>query len=182
MIELLQDLGSWAWDRHHNILSWWIRPLFLLPFGYFAYQRSWKGIVVTLVALATSMAWFPAPDHPSAEVISMLDAERNYLLNDWTVGKVAVSLLVPLVFAAVAVALWRRSAIWALVVINAALAFKIGWTFVVSDFDGAMAHLTPALVGLAVVNALYFTAAAILKRRRPAADEPVVELSELSAR
>ena len=34
------EFTAWAWERHHNILSWYIRPLFLLPFCYFAYRRS----------------------------------------------------------------------------------------------------------------------------------------------
>jgi hypothetical protein len=55
------EFAAWAWARHHNELSWYIRPLFLLPFCYFAYKRSLWGITLTVVALATSMFWFPAP-------------------------------------------------------------------------------------------------------------------------
>ena len=36
-----------AWTRHHNILSWYVRPLFILPFCFFAYRRSLTGIVAT---------------------------------------------------------------------------------------------------------------------------------------
>ena len=64
MQEWLTELASWAWARHHNVLSWYIRPVFFLPFCFFAYRRSWAGILATLVALATSMAWFPAPTNP----------------------------------------------------------------------------------------------------------------------
>jgi len=53
------EFVAWAWARHHNVLSWYVRPLFLLPFCYFAYRRSLWGIVLTVVALATSMFWFP---------------------------------------------------------------------------------------------------------------------------
>src|SRR5215217_3294099 len=35
-----EEFAAWAWDRHHNVLSWYIRPLFLLPFCYFAYKRN----------------------------------------------------------------------------------------------------------------------------------------------
>ena len=63
-MEWVNEVAAWAWARHHNILSWYIRPLFLLPFCFFAYRRSLLGIGVTLVALATSMAWFPAPREP----------------------------------------------------------------------------------------------------------------------
>ena len=59
----INEFTAWAWERHHNVLSWYIRPLFFLPFCYFAYRRSLFGMVLTLVALATSMFWFPAPEH-----------------------------------------------------------------------------------------------------------------------
>jgi hypothetical protein len=36
MDEWLPELASWAWARHHNILSWYVRPLFFLPFCFFA--------------------------------------------------------------------------------------------------------------------------------------------------
>lgn len=54
-MEVLSDFLAWAWARHHNVLSWYIRPLFILPYIYFAYKRSWKGLAVTVIALATSM-------------------------------------------------------------------------------------------------------------------------------
>src|SRR3712207_9489564 len=56
------QLLSWAWERHANVLSWYIRPLFALPLAYFSYRRRVSGIVLTLLALATSIAWFPRPD------------------------------------------------------------------------------------------------------------------------
>ena len=33
----------WAFARHHNPLSWYIRPLFLIPFCLAAYHRSHAG-------------------------------------------------------------------------------------------------------------------------------------------
>jgi hypothetical protein len=121
-----------AWARHHNVLSWYVRPLFLLPFCYFAYKRSLWGIVLTLLALATSMFWFPAPEHSSPAVKEMLASEREYLTSNWTLWKVLIALLVPLGFAALAFAFWRRSLAWGLAVINAMVLFKIGWTFLFS--------------------------------------------------
>jgi hypothetical protein len=168
--EWLDAVGAWAWDRHHNILSWYIRPLFLIPFCYFAYKRSLWGIAATLVALATSMAWFPAPARPSAAVIEMLDAEKEYLFGDWTPMKVGASLLIPVMFTALALALWRRSVVWGLVVINGGVLFKVVWTFVVSGTDGAMAHLVPALLGLAVVDTAFVAAIMWIRRRRRSAD------------
>ena len=59
----LDGFLAWAWERHHNVLSWYVRLLFILPLAYFSYKRSLSSIVLTLVALATSMFWFPAPEH-----------------------------------------------------------------------------------------------------------------------
>jgi hypothetical protein len=39
-MDWLTDFLDWAWARHHNPLSWYIRPLFILPFCYFAYKKS----------------------------------------------------------------------------------------------------------------------------------------------
>lgn len=35
--------GFLSWERHHNVLSWYMRPLFILPLAYFAYRRSLFG-------------------------------------------------------------------------------------------------------------------------------------------
>lgn len=72
----LNDFLAWAWDRHHNILSWYTRPLFLLPFCYFAYKRSLAGISLTLFALVTSMFRFPAPEQPDPVVLGFLTMEK----------------------------------------------------------------------------------------------------------
>ena len=64
-MELINDVAAWAWARHHNILSWYIRPLFLLPFCFFAYRRSLLGIAVTLVALATAWPGSRLPRTPA---------------------------------------------------------------------------------------------------------------------
>jgi hypothetical protein len=148
------EFAEWAWARHHNVLSWYIRPLFLLPFCYFAYRRNLWGIVLTVVALATSMFWFPAPEHSSPAVNEMLASEREYLTANWTLWKVLIALLVPLGFAALALAFWMRSLAWGLAVINAMVLFKIGWTFLFSTEAGAMSHLPAAVLGLAVCDAL----------------------------
>jgi hypothetical protein len=157
-MEMLQELAAWAWARHHNPLSWYIRPLFLLPFCWFAWRRSAGGIALTLLALATSMAWFPAPQDPPAGVVEMLEAERRYLAGAWTLPKILVALLVPLSLAGLATAFWHRSPGWGLAVVNAMVLTKIAWSFVVSPLGGALAHLAPALLGLAVVDAALLAA------------------------
>jgi hypothetical protein len=150
----IDEFAAWAWARHHNELSWYIRPLFLLPFCYFAYRRSLWGIVLTVVALATSMFWFPAPEHVGPRAAEFLAVEREYLTGDWTLWKVLLALVVPVSFAALAVAFWRRSLVWGLAVINAMVLVKIVWSFYFGDESGGLTLLPSALVGLLVCDAV----------------------------
>jgi hypothetical protein len=90
----------------------------------------------------------------SPAVNEMLASEREYLTADWTLWKVALALLVPGGFAALALAFWRRSLVWGLVVLNAMVLLKVAWTFLFSTEAGAMAHLPAAVLGLAVCDAL----------------------------
>lgn len=57
---------DWLWQRHHNQLSWYIRPLFLIPFCWFAYRRSWAGIMLVIFLTLTSMGWFAAPSETNS--------------------------------------------------------------------------------------------------------------------
>jgi hypothetical protein len=125
--------------------------------------------VLTLVTLATSMFWFPAPETTSPAVREMLAAEEEYLTANWTPWKVLIALLVPVSFAALGLAFWSRSLIWGLAVINGAILFKIGWTFVFSTEAGAMSHLPAAVLGLAVCNAVILY---LLRRMRRRSSEP----------
>lgn len=151
-MEVFQSFLEWAWARHHNVLSWYVRPLFLLPFCYFAYRRSVLGLIVTVVALLSSMFWFPVPRTVSPAVMSALQAEKEYLLGPWSEWKVLLALLVPASFYALAAAFWKRSFLLGLAVINTMVLIKILWTFAMFDRQAALAHLVPALSGLAVIN------------------------------
>jgi hypothetical protein len=150
----IDEFAGWAWARHHNELSWYIRPLFLLPFCYFAYRRSLWGIVLTVVALTTSMFWFPAPERVGPRAAAFLAVEREYLTGDWTLWKVMLALVVPVSFAALAVAFWKRSLVWGLAVINAMVLVKIVWSFYFGDASGGLTLLPSALAGLAVCDAV----------------------------
>ena len=150
----IDEFVAWAWARHHNELSWYIRPLFLLPFCYFAYRRSLLGITLTVVALATSMFWFPAPERANPGAAEFLAMEREYLTGEWSLWKVLLALLMPLSFAALAVAFWRRSLVWGLAVINAMVLVKVAWSFYFGDTSGGLTLLPSAIVGLAVCDAV----------------------------
>jgi hypothetical protein len=160
---------AWAWERHHNELSWYIRPLFILPFCFFAYRRSLWGITLTLLALATSMFWFPAPGQADPRAAEFLAVEREYLTGDWTLWKVLLALLVPIGFSALAVAFWRRSLVWGLVVINAMVLTKLVWSFYFGDTSGGLTLLPSAVLGLAVCDGVIVY---LLRRMRRGPSEP----------
>ena len=163
-MELLDDLLSWVWARHHNELSWYIRPLFLLPFCYFAYRRSLLGILVTLLAFPTSLFWFPAPENPSPRVEGYLAWEHQFLTEGSVAARLALVLLVIGFFVALA-AFWKRSWLWGLAVLNVGTLLKVIWSVA---FGGAAgwASLVPSLFTLAVTDAAILLAARWLKRRR----------------
>jgi hypothetical protein len=152
-MEILQNFAEWAWMRHHNPLSWYIRPLFLIPFCYFAWRRSPAGIAATLLALATSMFWFPAPAHPDTRTVEFLDAERQYLLGNWNIAKVIFSMAVPVFFFALGAAFWRRSVWIGLGVVAIGTLLKIGWSLFYGGESG-WAVVPPALIGLTVITAI----------------------------
>lgn len=150
-MDFLSDFLAWAWARHHNVLSWYIRPLFILPYIYFAYKRSWKGMLVTIIALATSMFWFPVPATVDPMVAQFLEVERAYILGPLTAPKILLWLAVPAFFIFIAVAFWKRSWWWGVVIINLTALGKIAW----SVFEGGQsgwAVLVPAVIGLLICD------------------------------
>ncbi|HSL47197.1 MAG TPA: hypothetical protein VK897_27405 [Anaerolineales bacterium] len=155
-MEFINDFLPWAWARHHNVLSWYIRPLFIIPFIYFAYKRSWGGMTLTVIALATSMFWFPAPAVADPMVEQFLAAELEYLTGTWTVQKILMSLVVPAFFILLGLAFWKRSWWWGVAVINLAALGKVAWS-VAEGGQSGWAVLIPALIGLIICNlAVYF--------------------------
>lgn len=168
--DLLNTFLNWAWDRHHNPLSWLIRPLFVLPLCYFAYRRSWPGIALTLVALATSMFWFAKPAEPPTWVIDFLAREQAFLAAPWTAGKVMLTALVPLSLGALCAAFWYRSIAWGVGVIVAIGLAKSAW----SVYEGGASgwSVVPfALFGI-VVCTLVVLGTHRRWGRRPAAEAP----------
>ena len=164
-MELLNDFLSWVWARHHNELSWYVRPLFLLPFCFFAYKRSLPGIIVTLLIFPTSLFWFPAPEDPSARVEGYLAWERQFLLEGSAAARVALVLLVVTFFVALAVAFWRRSWLWGLAVINAGTLLKVIWSVAFGGAAGWVS-LVPSVFTLAVTDAALLLAMRFLRHRK----------------
>lgn len=156
---------NWAYDRHQNQLSWYIRPLFLIPYCYFAYRRSWAGIIGTMFVLLTSMFWFPKPEVVSEQVQQFLDMEKEYLTGYWNIGKIMLSSLVPLSLGALAMAFWKRS-IWigVSVLIFIAVA-KMTWG-VVFGGEAGKSIFVPAILGLIVCIAFIFIGYKKLEKKK----------------
>jgi hypothetical protein len=161
----LDGFLSWVWARHHNELSWYVRPLFLLPFCYFAYRRSLTGIVATLLLFPTSLFWFPAPENPSPRVEGYLAWERHFLTEGNVVARVTLVVFVVAFFVALAAAFWKRSWLWGLAVINAGTLLKVIWSVAFGGATG-WASLVPSLFTLAVTDAAILLAMRFLRRRR----------------
>lgn len=160
----INDFLAWAWARHHSILSWYVRPLFIVPYCYLAYRRSIVGIVLTIVALLTSMFWFPAPETPNQMVVQFLQAEREYLTGPWTLPKVLLALAIPIFFFLLALAFWRRSWLVGLAVINLAALGKMVWSILEGDGAG-WAVLPPALIGLVICDGVIILAYRQVRKR-----------------
>jgi hypothetical protein len=157
----VNQLLEWAWARHHNPWSWYIRPLFILPFCYFAWRRSLSGVVLTVLATLTSIAWFPAPETPSPEALRYLEVERRWLssgpLTTAMVIMVGASLWL------LAGAFWTRRWFYGVLVLNAATLSKVAFS-VTFGGEAGWASLTPSIATLAICNAVF--AAIYLRLRR----------------
>jgi hypothetical protein len=162
-MEGLQDFLTWAWARHHNPLSWYIRPLFVIPYCYFAFRRSGWGIGLTVLAVLSSMFWFPAPETADPRAAEFLEMEREYVSGSWGVAKLAMTALVPVWFIALATAFWRRSWLAGLLVINLGTLLKVAWSFFYGG-DSARSIVPAVTLGAVAVNAVLLLAYWRLRR------------------
>ncbi|WP_374723287.1 hypothetical protein [Calidifontibacillus erzurumensis] len=140
---------NWAYERHHNVLSWYIRPLFIIPMVIFAFKKSFTGIFASIFALFTSMFWFPAPATSDPKVLEFLAFEMEYLHSAWTIPKIIMSLSVPLFFIMLLIAAWKRNWKWLLCVIIGAAVLKFLWSIAFSG-EAGMSILKPAIFGLII--------------------------------
>ncbi|MFI6574370.1 hypothetical protein ACIBFB_01110 [Nocardiopsis sp. NPDC050513] len=153
-MDLFADFLSWAWPRHLNPLSWYIRPLFFLPIAYFCWTRRPWALTATIVAMLSSFFWFPAP--PPGEVDpriqGVLEMEEALFADPTWVTWLTLP-LVPALIGGLCAAFWRRSLGWGLVVIDGGLALKIAWTVANSGADG-LATVLPLGIGAIVMTAV----------------------------
>lgn len=160
-----RDFLDWAFARHHNQFSWFIRPLFLIPFCYFAYKRSWSGISMTIFSLFTSMFWFPEPETVSEQVTLFLEYEVNYLTSKWGLSKVLFTLLVPISFLLLGLGFWKRNLRIGLSVIIMMALGKMMWS-VSSAGESGKSILIPALVGLILCVSFIYWGFKLLEKKK----------------
>lgn len=157
--------AEWAWARHHNEWSWYVRPLFLLPFAWFAWRRQPAGLLLTMLVLPTSLFWFPAPAEPTPHVLAYLAWERAFVLDGHPLVQGAVVALVLVFLVALAAAFWTRRWWWGLVVLNAGtvlkLLFSVAW-----GGEAGRAVLVPATVTLALCNGAVLALVAARRQRQ----------------
>lgn len=140
---------QWAFARHHNIGSWYMRPLFIVPMVYFALRKSYAGVALSIFCLFTSMFWFPTPEQTDPKVLSFLAYEMDYLKGTWDTKKILFSLTVPLFFYLLIASAWQRK--WRLLLYTVMLAalLKLLWSVESSGASG-WSVAKPALVGLVI--------------------------------
>jgi len=148
-----QAFFNWVFDRHHNQLSWFIRPIFLIPFCFFAYRRSWAGISIVIFCLFTSMFWFEKPQTVDDRVKLFLQFEKDWLYGDWGIQKVLLISTVPISFIALGLSFWKRSLIMGLGVVVLMATGKILWG-IFSAGESGKSIIIPALVGLSICGGL----------------------------
>lgn len=156
---------EWVFDRHHNPLSWYIRPLFLIPFCIFSYKRNWAGISLTIFCLLTSMFWFDKPVEVGEHIKSFLEFEKEWLLGHWNFPKTLLLLTIPSSFLLLGLSFWRRNIWMGLSVVVLIAAGKIFWS-VYNAGESGKSILIPALVGLFLCFGFIFFGINRLEKRK----------------
>ncbi len=146
---------DWVFERHHNQWSWYVRPLFLIPFCYFAYKKSFTGMMVSIFALFTSMFWFPKPEIVSENIMDFLAFEKDYLYGEWNLSKQLLTLTVPLSLLALGLAFWKRSLLIGLGVVVLMATGKIVWS-IQNAGESGKSILIPAIIGLLLCCGLLY--------------------------
>ncbi|WP_027183166.1 hypothetical protein [Desulfovibrio inopinatus] len=137
---------DWMWARHHNVWSWYIRPLLLLPFCFFAWKKSFGGMAFSIFAMATSMGWFPPPQNPDPHVTAFLQSEYAYLYGDITTFTVLGWIAVLVTYLFMGIACFMRNIRLAMLIVIAAATLKIIWSRLEGGTSG-WAILPAALIG-----------------------------------
>ncbi|PJH92696.1 hypothetical protein [Bacillus sp. SN1] len=147
----VQDILDWAFRRHLNPLSWYIRPLFLLVLVYAAYKRSWKGIIITFVLMMSSMVWFPEPKRIYLQMQKVLEFEQMLLSSPVSAVLTIVFMMVLVGF--ILAVFWKRSLVLGVILLNVTLVGKVALSLFFTGESG-WAPLGNTIFGLMMVNGI----------------------------
>ncbi|MCY7765777.1 MULTISPECIES: hypothetical protein [Bacillus] len=147
----VQDILDWAFRRHLNPLSWYIRPLFLLVLVYAAYKRSWNGLIITFVLMMSSMVWFPEPKRIYLQMQKVLEFEQMLLSSPVSAVLTIVFMMVLIGF--ILAAFWKRSVVLGVILLNVTLAGKVALSLFFTGENG-WAPLGNTIFGLMMVNGI----------------------------
>lgn len=161
-MSMFYDMLNWAFERHLNPLSWYIRPIFLIFLAFFAYKRSWKGLLITFLVMTSSMVWFPAPGKIDPQMQVVLELEKQLLSSPLTA--LATLGVAALFVGFVGVAFWKHSLKLGLIALNATLIGKMVLTLLFTG-DNGWAPLGNTIFGLVLVNGLGLAILWWMKRR-----------------
>ena len=141
-LEFSIDMGKLAsclWERHKNIWSWFMRPLFGIIMFYGAWQNSWLILLLGLLGLSTSWCWFPRPKSVHPWVEKFINVEKRYITPPWTLPKVG-SLIGVLAFVIVGLTMfWFQNLKPALLLMFLGGLAKSFWSVKVSGRAGIFA-------------------------------------------
>ena len=119
------EIADWAWARHHNELSWYIRPLIMLAFCAAAWWRNLIGVIGLALFFPLSAVVFPAPATPKAYVVDFLAKERAMLDALTPLGWLVFVGAVVVFLWLLAAAFWKHSFWYGLAVANLGGATKL---------------------------------------------------------
>ncbi|MEO9599684.1 hypothetical protein [Parasphingorhabdus sp.] len=146
------DMGTWIWERHQNLFSWYSRPLFIIPAAYYAYRRKALHVIGFMLLLATSLFWFAAPGTADPAIQEYLQWEADlFLTNESKLPLVALVAAVLIFLFFLFYAFWQRNLLYGLLVINIGTVLKIVVSLAFGEAAG-MAAVVPSLSSMLVIN------------------------------
>ena len=151
MDSCFNTFADWAWARHHNEWSWYIRGFIIIAFCGAAWRRHLPALVGLAIFFPVSAVIFPAPQTPKPYVVTFLETERT-LLESLSFPEMMLFLVTVIAFLWIlAAAFWHRSLFYGLLVANLGGAIKLGFGYWAWGDIGAIA-LVPTLVTALVFN------------------------------
>jgi len=163
-MESWADFMDWAWARHHNEWSWYIRPLIILAFCLAAYLLSWVGVIFLALLFPVSAILFPAPEVIDPNIAKYRAQEKRLTENATLTEIMAFVGAVILFLSVLAAAFWKRNLWFGLLVANLGSLAKIVVNLWLWPEAGAAA-IAPTIVTVVIFNSVVIALWVIYKNR-----------------